>query len=322
MAIEDEIAGTSTTLTGPGQEAEVPVLESAAPSEEQAALEAHLNIGENGLYEGMGELEQAGAEAGAGVEETPPESETPEAPSPFIGDLMEEDVLSALQQARDLPQIRQQIENAVMGRLGPLAKDLKHLKTEGLKEFNFNPDESEAVKKLIELDSGIGTAVADVLRELKVQTLGVEDAIAPILDDRFASTRAELWDERQDELLSHFVPDAFEIGPTEEFTKFLQTRPTAEQEVLLNWGQEGAAAGQKNAKVAVSVFQAFKTQQDAEAEKVAAAAAAAKAKEAGLRKAAEDNKGGNGAAAPSALSEQEALDQRLKEGGGAPWLFQ
>lgn len=281
--------------------------------------EPQLNIAENGLFEGM-EAPQAPEPLGAAEELKPAESADPvpndPPPTHFIGELDEATVLEALQLAQQIPDIRTNVERSVMGRLGPIAKELKDLRTGGLREFEFNAETSPGLKKLQELDSGIGGAMAEVLAELKVNSLNVDAAIQPLLDERIPAAQAEMHDRFQDDMLLQFVPDAFDLGPTPEFAAFMRTQPLDAQDVLQGWGQEGAPAGQKNARVAIGAFLEFKAAQKAAVDAAATAAQKKQERDKNLQRSVEDGQGGNGGAgAASVLSEQDALDARMKEQG-------
>lgn len=290
------------------------------PDQNPALNAPQINIAENGLYEGMDAPEGLGAVEPESESETP--VETPVEPEPlpepqyFIGDLEEAKVLEAIQLAQQVPDIRTNVERSVMGRLGPIAKELKDLRTSGLREFSFDPETSPGLKELTALDSGIGAAMRKVLSELKVNSLDVNAAIQPLLDERLPASQAETYDKFQDEMLLQFVPDAFDIGPTVEFAAFMKTQPLDVQDVLQGWGQEGAQAGQKNARVAIGAFQAFKDAQKVAAGAADAAARKEKAQTKNLQRSVEDGQAGNGGAgATSGLSEQEALDARMKAQG-------
>jgi len=285
--------------------------------------EPPLNIAENGLFEGMETPDPLGATEGstsAGSAEVTPDLPDPTPPDPtpknFIGEFDEATVLEALQLAQQIPDIRTNVERSVMGRLGPIAKELKDLRTGGLREFSFDPETSPGLKKLQELDSGIGAAMAEVLAELKVNSLNVDAAIQPMLDERIPVAQAEMHDRFQDDMLLQFVPDAFAVGPTPEFAAFMRTQPLDDQDVLRDWGQEGAPAGQKNARVAIGAFLGFKAAQKAAADAAAAADLKKQEQDKNLQRSVEDEQGGNGGAgAASVLSEQDALDARMKEQG-------
>lgn len=277
--------------------------------------EPQLNIAENGLFEGMEAPEPLGAtEEPKSVEPVEPVVEP--APEHFIGELDEATVLEALQLAQQIPDIRTNVERSVMGRLGPIAKELKDLRTGGLREFSFDPTTSPGLKKLQELDSGIGDAMAEVLAELKVNSLDVNAAIQPLLDEQLPVVQAEMHDRYQDDMLLQFVPDAFDIGPTPEFATFMQTQSLDAQDVLRGWGQEGAQVGQKNARVAIGAFLGFKESQKKAADDATVALAKKQERDKNLQRSVEDGQGGNGGAgAASVLSEQDALDARMKEQG-------
>jgi hypothetical protein len=230
--------------------------------------------------------------------------------------LDEATVLEALQLAQQIPDIRTNVERSVMGRLGPIAKELKDLRTGGLREFSFDSKTSPGLRKLQELDSGIGDAMAEVLAELKVNSLDVNAAIQPLLDERIPAAQSEMHDRFQDDMLLQFVPDAFDIGPTPEFATFMKTQSLDAQDVLREWGQEGAPTGQKNARVAIGAFLDFKATQKAAEGATAAADRKRQEQNKNLQRSVEDGQGGNGGAgAASGLSEQEALDARMKEQG-------
>lgn len=285
--------------------------------------EPQLNIAENGLYDGMNapdpldsSTENLGTEA-VPSEPTPTPAPTP-APTPeyFIGDLEEAAVLEAILLAQQIPDLRTNVERSVMGRLGPIAKELKDLRTSGLREFSFDPETSPGLKELVALDSGIGAAMQKVLTELKVNSLDVNAAIQPLLDEQLSAAQDKTHDKFQDDLLLQFVPDAFDIGPTSEFTAFMKTQPLDAQDMLQGWGQEGAQAGQKNARVAISAFLAFKEAQKVVVDAAAVAERKKQEQDKNLRRSVEDGQAGNGGAgAVSGLSEQEALDARMKEQG-------
>jgi len=91
----------------------------------------------------------------------------------FIGELTQDQVLQALQLAQQVPDIRTHVERSVMGRLGPIAKDLKDLRASGIREWSFDAGKSPGLAKIRDLDKGIGDALAEVLAELKVQTMEI-----------------------------------------------------------------------------------------------------------------------------------------------------
>lgn len=273
-----------------------------------------LDIGSTGLFEGMvadGSLAEGG--------ESPPGGEV-EAPQYFIGELTQDQVLQALQLAQQVPDIRTHVERSVMGRLGPIAKDLKDLRASGIREWSFDAGKSPGLAKIRDLDKGIGDALAEVLAELKVQTMEIPAAVSPLLDERMQQAEASQWDKMQDELLLNFVPDAYKLGPTAEFAEFLKTQPLEVQDLLQSWGREGAALGSKNARVAISTFNAFKAAEQAKALKAAEAATAKANKAAGLRKAVDAGRTGGGGGMSAPMSEQDALNERLKNNGAAFWL--
>lgn len=273
-----------------------------------------LDIGSTGLFEGM-VAEGSLAEGG----ESPPGGEV-EAPQYFIGELTQDQVLQALQLAQQVPDIRTHVERSVMGRLGPIAKDLKDLRASGIREWSFDAGKSPGLAKIRDLDKGIGDALAEVLAELKVQTMEIPAAVSPLLDERMQQAEASQWDKMQDELLLNFVPDAYKLGPTAEFAEFLKTQPLEVQDLLQGWGREGAALGSKNARVAISTFNAFKAAEQAKALKAAEVATAKANKAAGLRKAVDAGRTGGGGGMSAPMSEQDALNERLKNNGAAFWL--
>jgi len=281
----------------------------------EAAQEGEpLDIGSTGLFEGMvadGSLAEGG-ESSLGGEV--------EAPQYFIGELTQDQVLQALQLAQQVPDIRTHVERSVMGRLGPIAKDLKDLRASGIREWSFDAGKSPGLAKIRDLDKGIGDALAEVLAELKVQTMEIPAAVSPLLDERMQQAEASQWDKMQDELLLNFVPDAYKLGPTAEFAEFLKTQPLDVQDLLQGWGREGAALGSKNARVAISTFNAFKAAEQAKALKAAEAATAKANKAAGLRKAVDAGRTGGGGGMSAPMSEQDALNERLKNNGAAFWL--
>ena len=281
----------------------------------EAAQEGEpLDIGSTGLFEGM-VAEGSLAEGG----ESPPGGEV-EAPQYFIGELTQDQVLQALQLAQQVPDIRTHVERSVMGRLGPIAKDLKDLRASGIREWSFDAGKSPGLAKIRDLDRGIGDALAEVLAELKVQTMEIPAAVSPLLDERMQQAEASQWDKMQDELLLNFVPDAYKLGPTAEFAEFLKTQPLEVQDLLQGWGREGAALGSKNARVAISTFNAFKAAEQAKALKAAEVATAKANKAAGLRKAVDAGRTGGGGGMSAPMSEQDALNERLKNNGAAFWL--
>jgi len=281
----------------------------------EAAQEGEpLDIGSTGLFEGM-VAEGSLAEGG----ESPPGGEV-EAPQYFIGELTQDQVLQALQLAQQVPDIRTHVERSVMGRLGPIAKDLKDLRASGIREWSFDAGKSPGLAKIRDLDKGIGDALAEVLAELKVQTMEIPAAVSPLLDERMQQAEASQWDKMQDELLLNFVPDAYKLGPTAEFAEFLKTQPLDVQDLLQGWGREGAALGSKNARVAISTFNAFKAAEQAKALKAAEVATAKANKAAGLRKAVDAGRTGGGGGMSAPMSEQDALNERLKNNGAAFWL--
>jgi len=305
-------------------ETTAPVEPNEAPTSETPASGPQLNIAENGLYAGMDtpdldlldgteEPEAPGAPAEKELEPEPPPDPVP---THFIGELDETEVLAAIKLAQQVPDIRANVERSVMGRLGPIAKELKDLRASGLREFSFDPETSPGLKELIALDSGIGTAMQKVLAELKVNSLDVKAAVQPLLNESLPRAQAEMHDRFQDDLLLQFVPDAFDVGPTPEFATFMRTQPLDVQDVLQGWGQEGAQVGQKNARTAIGAFLAFKAEQKAVADAKTVSDQKKKVQTKNLQRSVEDGQSGNGGAGTtSGLSEQEALDTRMKDQG-------
>jgi hypothetical protein len=283
----------------------------------EAAQEGEpLDIGSTGLFEGMvadGSLAEGGESSLGGEGAVEP-------PQYFIGELTQDQVLQALQLAQQVPDIRTHVERSVMGRLGPIAKDLKDLRASGIREWSFDAGKSPGLAKIRDLDKGIGDALAEVLAELKVQTMEIPAAVSPLLDERMQQAEASQWDKMQDELLLNFIPDAYKLGPTAEFAEFLKTQPLDVQDLLQGWGREGAALGSKNARVAISTFNAFKAAEQAKALKAAEVATAKANKAAGLRKAVDAGRTGGGGGMSAPMSEQDALNERLKNNGAAFWL--
>lgn len=219
-----------------------------------------------------------------------------EAIKPFIGEMSEEDVLSALESIPNLEgAVFEKVSQKVFGKFGEIGQQLKALNE---REFTFDP---EKLTKLKEVDEGIAEALAE---DLKGAFSGQQFDSEAVVSDLKTSIMADLNPYMEQRLLTALAPDAGEIVQTDDFNTWFFKEATQEvRDTFESWDKRERMDGVAMAG-AFAQFGEWKGK----------AAKAAAVKQTTLKRSVEEKKGPSQVApAQREMTEAEAFNARLKE---------
>lgn len=219
-----------------------------------------------------------------------------EAIKPFIGEMSEEDVLSALGSIDGMESaVFEKVSQKVFGKFGEIGQQLKALNE---REFTFDP---EKLTKLKEVDEGIAEALA---ADLKDAFSGQQFDSEAVVNDLKTSIMADLNPYMEQRLLTALAPDAGEIVQTDDFNTWFFKEATQEvRDTFESWDKRERMDGVAMAG-AFAKFDEWKGK----------AAKAAAVKQTTLERSVEEKKGPSQVTpARQEMTEAEAFKARLKE---------
>lgn len=275
-------------------------------AQEEAAMQQRLAEIEAAGQQPALSISEAG---GVGTEKVPSPLDTPEpAPAPeeperklFLGDWTDQDVINRLNR---LDTLEEQLTSKLMGKLGPLGRELKALKEAQATEWEFDPSVLEPLKNL---DEGIYDILTEGLKKGLKQTGNVRPFVEDLMKEQSIGMAAAFHDAVEERLIQALLPNYLDLSEEKEFGPWLkESQPSEIFQAFVDWDDE-AAVGKKDATSLLKAYREyveFKGQKEKEQSRKADT----------LKRSAVEAKGAPPPPArASVLSEEEAFQARLRE---------